>query len=84
MKLFGFGFDKVKCGGCNWETMQLFVLAVNKKKSKGLLRSGDAGLCGSCMSELLVDEEYDIEISQKRREEWKKLIEETNRRGVKA
>jgi hypothetical protein len=83
MNLFGFEFDEVKFCGCNWEVTQLFVLADSKREARKLLRSGDAGLCGSCMCELLVDEEYEIEISKKRREEWKRLVEKVNRKGRK-
>jgi hypothetical protein len=83
MNLFGFEFDEVKCGSCNWETTQLFVIADTEEGARELLRSGNAGLCGSCMCELLVDEEYEIELSEKRREEWKRLVEKVNRNGRK-
>ena len=42
-----------KCGKCNWETSEFYVLAKSDKEAVKLLNNGNAGLCGNCMSELL-------------------------------
>lgn len=51
-----------KCGGCNWESDHLFVLAKTKSEAKKLLfkrYSGDgAGMCGECFSSFMT--EYDF------------------------
>ncbi|MDV3293467.1 MAG: hypothetical protein LYZ70_04275 [Nitrososphaerales archaeon] len=44
-----------KCGGCNWEVTFLYVMATSEKSAVKLLRSGDAGLCGNCYSDMLAD-----------------------------
>lgn len=46
---------QVKCNGCNWEVSRLFVRAESRDEAEELLVSGDAGLCGECFSELLVE-----------------------------
>jgi hypothetical protein len=57
MRLFRFRFeDGAKCGGCNWETRDLYVLADTREEAKDLLRRGKAGLCADCMCELLSGE----------------------------
>jgi len=61
MRLFRFHFeDEVKCGGCNWRTYNLYVLADTREEAKDLLRKGEAGLCGECMCDLLSEGKYRI------------------------
>lgn len=86
MKLFQFQYadGEVKCSGCNWETMKLFVIAESLKEANKLLEDGNAGLCGVCMCELIGDEEYRIFLSVKRRKEWKKIIGGINRKDEKS
>ncbi len=74
MNMFAFEFNEVKCGCCNWEVTHLYVLANSKKEARRLLKDGDAGLCGSCMCDLLTEEKYEIELSRKKRGGWEKLI----------
>ena len=51
---------RVKCGGCNWEVSRLYVLAENREQALQLIKKGEAGLCGDCMSDMLVEEGYEI------------------------
>jgi hypothetical protein len=56
---------EVKCGGCNWSVSSLYALAESQDEADSLFLSGDAGLCGDCLCELLVNggDGYDYEIS---------------------
>ena len=49
-----------KCGGCNWPAYKLFVLAETQEVADELYRQGDAGLCGECFGELLVEVGYRV------------------------
>jgi len=42
-----------KCGGCNWSVDYLYVLAISEEEAEELLRKGEAGLCGYCLSDML-------------------------------
>ena len=61
--------EDAKCGGCNWPASHLYALADSQDEADELYESGDAGLCGDCMAELLVQYKYEIakgsEIGQK-------------------
>ncbi len=61
MRLFRFHFEnEVKCGGCNWRTSNLYVLADTREEASNLLRKGEAGMCAECICELLNEEKYII------------------------
>ena len=47
--------DEPKCGGCNWRVGRLYALAETQEEANALYQSGDAGLCGDCMADLLVE-----------------------------
>ena len=49
-----------KCGGCNWEQSQLFVLADSQEEADEIYLAGDGGLCGDCLADLLQDCAYEI------------------------
>lgn len=49
-----------KCGGCNWRVYRLYAYAESQEEADTLYRSGEAGLCGDCMCDLLVEESYQI------------------------
>ena len=40
--------DIVKCGGCNWETSHLYVLADSEVEASGLIRRHPCYGCASC------------------------------------
>lgn len=63
------GFGEVKCGGCNWSVSRLYALAESQDEADRLFLSGDAGLCGDCLCDLLVEggDLYQYEISHKAR-----------------
>lgn len=42
-----------KCGGCNWEVSYVFVAADSQEEAEEMYRTGHAGLCGDCFSEML-------------------------------
>jgi hypothetical protein len=58
-----------KCGGCNWEHDELYVIAQNEDEAKELVLQGEAGLCGDCMCDLLTgtdcSEDYEIHTKPK-------------------
>lgn len=47
-----------ECGGCNYETPYMYVLAKDKPEAEYLLREGLAGLCAECMCKLLTDQKF--------------------------
>jgi len=49
-----------KCGGCNWPVYHLYALADSEDEANALFKSGQAGLCGDCLAELLLDGRYEI------------------------
>jgi hypothetical protein len=55
------GHDDEKCGGCNWRVTKLYALATSQKEAYKLKKKGEAGLCGDCMSQMLVEEKYTTE-----------------------
>jgi len=52
--------DGVKCGGCNRRVSYLYVLAGSREEALEMIENGEAGLCGYCMSDLLVEGGYQI------------------------
>ncbi|MEM2236951.1 MAG: hypothetical protein QXR26_08855 [Candidatus Caldarchaeum sp.] len=57
MRVFKFQSDEwSKCGGYCSEVQNLYnILADSEAEAKKLLESGDAGLCGDCLSEMLAE-----------------------------
>jgi len=55
-----FRFRDEKCGCCNWPVTIKYVIAISEEEAKKLLDKGEAGLCGDCLCDLLVDEGYTI------------------------
>lgn len=49
-----------KCGGCNWEISYCYVLADSYDGAIQELIANERGLCGECMSDLLVDGEWNM------------------------
>jgi hypothetical protein len=47
--------DDLKCYGCGWRVTNLYVLAASKSEAISLYMSADAGLCGDCFSEMLME-----------------------------
>jgi len=54
-KVFRLDAKGAKCGGCNWESNPQYVLASTKQEALSLLKSGEAGLCGNCFCDMLVE-----------------------------
>ena len=50
-----------KCGGCNWAVSRLYAYAETQEGANKLYESGEAGLCGDCMADLLVETGYKID-----------------------
>lgn len=44
-----------KCGGCNWEVSTFYSFDTDIQKDK------ESWICGSCMLELVVENNYDID-----------------------
>ena len=46
-----------KCGGCNWEIQNVFLLAHSQEEANNLCTEYEyKGLCGDCMVELMLDD----------------------------
>jgi hypothetical protein len=56
--------EEVKCGGCNWDTTKLYVIANSKEEAVKLVKEGNAGLCAECFMELVIEEGYELEIKE--------------------
>jgi len=69
MRMFTIVKEGAKCGGCNWEASHQYVIATTEKEAKALYRRGEAGLCGDCMSDMLVEgsENYEFIIVRAKR-----------------
>ena len=51
--------DDGKCGYCLWYG-PLYALAESQEGAEALYAKGDAGLCGECMVDLMVNNGMDI------------------------
>ncbi len=62
MKLFTVNKEEngARCNGCNWKVSRLYALASSQKEADELYKNGEAGLCGDCIADLLVEGKYDI------------------------
>jgi hypothetical protein len=58
--------EEIKCGGCNWRVTRLFVLAESKSDAVKLVKEGNAGLCGECFMEMVVEEGFELEVPNKK------------------
>jgi hypothetical protein len=58
-KMFKVGEDE-KCGGCNWEVANLYLMAENQESANKIYKENERGLCGDCIAELLMDIDYII------------------------
>ena len=49
-----------KCPNCNWENTYIYAMADSEKEAIELVKNGEAGICGNCIGDLLVDAGYNI------------------------
>ena len=54
----------LKCGGCNWECGEFLVLADSQEEADALFVAQEAGMCGDCMTEMLKEEGYEVNLGQ--------------------
>ena len=52
--------EEEKCGGCNWEVRNLYLMAENEEEARELYRENDRGLCADCLVELIMDEDLEL------------------------
>ena len=52
--------EEFKCGGCNWRVSRLYVYAKTEEEAIQMYKDGEAGLCGSCICDILVESNYRI------------------------
>lgn len=52
LRIFKVSEDE-KCGGCNWKTSNVYLLAENEKEAKNLYKKSKKGLCAECLVGLL-------------------------------
>lgn len=57
-RLFTIVVEGAHCGGCNWESSHQYVLAKTEEEARQLYEDGEAGLCGDCMCDMIVEAGY--------------------------
>ena len=62
MKLYVVELDG-RCGGCNWDNRNLFVLADTEEQATILYEQGQGGLCTACLVGLLYETDAEITTS---------------------
>jgi len=53
--------DGGKCGGCNWAVEQVYMMADTQEGANEAFRENHRGLCGECMSEMLMEDGNEID-----------------------
>ena len=48
--------DTEKCGGCNWEVGEVYVIAASKSEADKLYHEEGYGLCSECITDLIREE----------------------------
>ena len=59
MRLFVVGRDE-KCGDCNNEASFVYLLGRTEEDARRAYDAHKRGLCGECIAEMLMQEEYEI------------------------
>ena len=59
LRMFRVG-ENEKCGCCNWETSFVYMLGETKEDAKREYNVNERGLCGECIAEMLMEEDYKI------------------------
>ena len=54
-KMFKVEVPNGKCGSCNWEKEIQYVIADTQENAENLVETGNAGLCGDCMCDMLME-----------------------------
>jgi len=49
-----------KCGGCNWHSGNLYLMASSEEEAKKLYKEYERGLCGFCFTKMLYEEGFKI------------------------
>lgn len=52
--------DNDRCGGCNWDDSEVFLLGNSQEEANEAFRENHRGLCGRCMAEMLAEGGYEI------------------------
>lgn len=55
------GDEETKCGCCNWSVRNLYAIARSQADANALFRSGDAGMCGDCLAEMIMNERWIVD-----------------------
>jgi len=48
--------DTGKCGGCNWEVGEVYVIATSQSEADKLYYEQNYGLCSECITDLIMEE----------------------------
>jgi hypothetical protein len=59
VKMFKVSEDE-KCGGCNWKVANLYMMADNQESANKIYKENERGLCGDCITQLLMEIGYNI------------------------
>jgi len=49
-----------KCGGCNWHSDNLYLIASSEKEAKEIYKENNRGLCGFCLVDMLHEKGWKI------------------------
>ncbi len=47
---------KRKCGGCNWQVEEVFVIATSQSEADKLYYEEGYGVCSECITDLIIEE----------------------------
>ena len=59
-KVFVVGEDE-KCGSCNWRVAKTYLMAETKEDAMEAWKENEAGLCGDCFVEMLIEAGYQVD-----------------------
>ena len=54
-----------KCPACGWRVSRLYVIAKNEEEARKLYEEEGIGMCGECLTEMIMEEKWEIVIPEK-------------------
>jgi hypothetical protein len=52
--------DYGKCGGCNWEATNVYLVAKDEKDLEKRFKENHRGLCGDCMTQMIAEKGWEV------------------------
>jgi len=56
--------DYGKCGGCNWESGTVFLIAKDAADLEKRFNEHHTGLCGECMTRMISDSGWSVDMPE--------------------